>query len=295
MWSVAAPRNAQTPQKKDPAPTRWSYRYQRLMLTPLFRKAVTRWLPICAVVAGLGLWAVNQSEQISEAMTGLRDTIATRPEFMISAMAVQGADQDLQRDIRAVLPLHFPVSQFDLDLTEMRNTVVALDGVKTASLMVGAEGILEMQVVPRVPVAVWRDIDGLKLVDETGTFVGTVPFRTARADLPLVAGQGADVEIAEAMHLIAALGPMETRLRGLERLGERRWDIVLDRDQRIMLPADNPVPTLERIVALAQASDLLERDVVAVDMRVPRRPTLRMTEGAAETLRETRFALTEAE
>ncbi|MEQ8256181.1 MAG: cell division protein FtsQ, partial [Roseovarius confluentis] len=31
--------------KADPAPSRWSYRYQRLMLTPLFRKLLRVGVP----------------------------------------------------------------------------------------------------------------------------------------------------------------------------------------------------------------------------------------------------------
>ena len=39
---------------------------------------------------------------------------------------------------------------------------------------------------------------------------------------------------------------------------DRRWDIVLDRDQRIMLPENGAVGALERVVAMAQVQDLLE-------------------------------------
>ncbi|MDZ7909564.1 MAG: cell division protein FtsQ/DivIB [Gemmobacter sp.] len=44
-------------------------------------------------------------------------------------------------------------------------------------------------------------------------------------------------------------------------MGERRWDIVLDRNQRILLPAKEPVRALERLLALDKAEDLLKRDI----------------------------------
>jgi cell division protein FtsQ len=102
-----------------------------------------------------------------------------------------------------------------------------------------------------------------------------------------VAGDGADVAAAEALALVAAAGPLTPRLRGLVRMGERRWDMVLDRDQRILLPADNPVRALERLIALDQAEDLLDRDIVAIDLRHQSRPTLRL---APYALREMRRA-----
>ena len=44
-------------------------------------------------------------------------------------------------------------------------------------------------------------------------------------------------------------------------MGERRWDVVLDRDQRILLPETGPVPALERVIALDKAEHLLDRDI----------------------------------
>ena len=65
-------------------------------------------------------------------------------------------------------------------------------------------------------------------------------------------------------------------------MGERRWDVVLDRDQRILLPTEQPMRALERVIALEGAQDILTRDVARVDMRLARRPTVQMTNEAAE-------------
>jgi cell division protein FtsQ len=82
------------------------------------------------------------------------------------------------------------------------------------------------------------------------------------------------------MRLFRAAQPLAGRLRGLVRVGERRWDVVLDRDQRILLPENAPVQALERVIALSEAQDILERDLAAVDMRISARPTLRMNKAA---------------
>ena len=88
--------------------------------------------------------------------------------------------------------------------------------------------------------------------------------------------------MGEALALMVAARPLGARVRGLVRMGERRWDVVLDRDQRILLPSANPVRALERVIVLNQGSELLERDVVAVDMRLAERPTLRMSSNAVK-------------
>jgi cell division protein FtsQ len=110
--------------------------------------------------------------------------------------------------------------------------------------------------------------------------------RADRPDLPIIAGEGADEAVPEALELIAAAGPLAARLRGLVRMGERRWDVVLDRDQRILLPEGDAVRALERVIALDKAEQLLNRDVLAVDLRNAARPVLRLAPPALVKLRE---------
>ncbi|MDB4092115.1 cell division protein FtsQ, partial [bacterium] len=88
----------------------------------------------------------------------------------------------------------------------------------------------------------------------------------------------------EARNLMKVAAPLGTRLKGLVRMGERRWDVVLDRGQRIMLPEQEPARALERVIALNQVQDVLERDLARVDMRLAHRPTIRMNENALKEL-----------
>ena len=213
---------------------------------------------------------------------------------MVNAMAVDGVDDALADTIRTVLPVSFPVSSFELDLDLMRETVAAVHGVQDATLRIKQGGILEVAVVPRVPVAIWRRDEGLALIDAEGAFVGPLAARSDRIDLPLIAGDGAEEAILEALTLHRAAGPIADRIRGLVRMGERRWDVVLDRQQRILLPTQDPVTALERVVVMAQTQDLLERDVAVVDMRDETRPTLRLGEQAAAEMRRINAAVSGA-
>ena len=73
------------------------------------------------------------------------------------------------------------------------------------------------------------------------------------------------------LRLLATAKPLIKRVRGLVRVGERRWDLVLDRGQRILLPPEGAAQALERVLAVNEVQDLLERDVVTVDMRLTAR------------------------
>ncbi|MDQ2091570.1 cell division protein FtsQ/DivIB [Marimonas arenosa] len=268
--------------KHDPAPSRWAYRWHRLWLTPLFRTFVRVGVPFTAALIGGTVYFSDETRRdaVLLAIADLRADIHTRPEFMVQLMAVDGASEGVNEDIRDIVPVDFPISSFDLDLEMIRQDIVGLNAVKEASVRIRNGGVLQIDVVERRPVVLWRHRDGLELVDAEGVSLG-LP-EESRPDLPLIAGDGADQAVDEALRIVAAARPLASRLRGLVRMGERRWDVVLDRGQRIMLPEQEPVQALERVIVLSAAQDMLARDLVAVDMRLKQRPTIRMNQGALE-------------
>ena len=282
------PEQAQQVHRPDPAPSRLKYRLERLMLTPLFRFALRVGLPL-AVVAGAagGYFSYEQHRTaVTDTIAEIRNQIETRPEFMVNLMAIDGASPDVAEDIREIIPLDFPISSFDLDLDQMRETINGLDAVRQARLMIRQGGVLQIEVTERVPVVLWRMGGQLELLDRKGVRVRPAQARSDRPDLPVIAGRGADQAVPEAVALVQAAAPLKDRLRGLERIGERRWDVVLDRGQRIMLPETGAVRALERAIAMDQAVDMLARDIAAVDLRLSQRPSLRLNGEAIEDYRQ---------
>ena len=282
------------PPRRDPAPSRWAYRWHRLWLTPLFRFSVRVVLPVALMAGGVALWLADpgRRDALHATYAELRAEFQNRPEFMVNLIEIDGASPVLAEAIRVGLALNLPRSSFDIDLAAARARVETFDAVERAELRIQPGGVLQVSVTERVPALVWRAPDGVWLVDAGGHRTGQISARSLRGDLPLIAGKGAERAAPEALALVAAAGPLLPRLRGLVRMGERRWDMVLDREQRILLPEENPVRALERLLALDQAESILARDITAVDLRLDHRPTLRLSAEAAETLRQIRLAQT---
>jgi cell division protein FtsQ len=269
----------------DPAPSRLSYRLMRFMLTPLLRRLVFYGIPGFVLALAVGLYFADEEhrENLRVVADDVHRSIIERPEFKVSAAQISGAGPTLEEDIREVLPVDFPISSFSLDVQEMRKILVELDPVADASLQV-RDGILFIDVSERKPAFVWRKRDGLELLDETGHYVRSITARMDYPSLPLVAGEGADKNIAEARALLASAMPLADRLRGLIYVGERRWDLALDRNQRIMLPAEGALQALEKVLILNDTQELLDRAISVVDMRLSERPTLRLNDGTSSVL-----------
>ena len=240
------------------------------------RRAVIRGLPVLAAAGALAAW-LGDGREVAAAREGwaeLRREIEARPEFAVSEARIEGAGPALLPAIRERLPA-LPTSSLRLDLEAVRAEVVALAPVAGAELRVVPGGVLSVRVEERQAAAIWRGPEGLVSIDAQGLPIRPLASRTARADLPLVAGEGAGAAIAEALALHEAAGPLAPRLRGLVRIGERRWDAVLAGGARLMLPERGAVAAMERAAAL----DLGDRDVTHIDLRDPARPVARI--GAA--------------
>ncbi len=285
-------RRARDPQttRRDPAPSRVSYRLHRLWLTPFFRVALRVGLPAFALAFGGGLYlsSPDRRADIGSIYVDLREHVKNRPEFLVTLLSVDGASPELAQVVRETLSLPLPQSSLDIDLEAARASLAALDPISDVQMRVQPGGILQVLVTEREPAIVWRMPQGVFLLDEEGTRVAQIESRLLREDLPLIAGEGAEKAVPEALAILASAGPILPRVRGLVRMGARRWDIVLDRDQRILLPVDQPIRALERLLALDQAAELLERDVLAVDLRLQDRPTLRLAPFALAELRRMR-------
>jgi cell division protein FtsQ len=285
-----APQPAPRRTRRDPSPSRLRYRLSRLWLTPAIRRLIKLGFPaalLAATVAAV-LSGADRRAAIVGAYQDLRTAIETRPEFMVHSMSVHTDSPELARALVDRLALSFPVSSFRLDLEDLRLRAEGLDAVESAAVRIRPGGVLELTATERDPVAIWRHPAGLELLDAEGRRLAVVSDRNVRPDLPLVAGEGAPQALAEARSLLVAAQPVAERTIGLVRVGERRWDLILTGGQRILLPPTGALPALERVLALHAAQDLLSRDVTAVDMRNPARPTIRVSRGAIEALTQVR-------
>jgi cell division protein FtsQ len=167
----------------------------------------------------------------------------------------------------------------------MRAALLALDPVEDAEVRVRS-GVLELRVTERVPAIVWLDGGTVAVLDARGHRVGTLDGLDDAGALPIVSGDGAGAAVPEALRLFDAAGPLTEDLVGFTRVGMRRWDVVLTEGRRIALPEAGPVAALDRMLALDAAQEVLGRDVRLVDLRLPGRPTLRLSEPARAELRE---------
>ena len=271
----------------DPAPSRVAYRIMRLLLIPRLRLIFTLGFPSLLIFcATLGLFInINVWENISAIKKDLKLAFVERPEFMIKVASIDGSSDELANEIREILPLDFPVSYFDLDIKYLHKVVNEIPAVASAAIKISAGGVLEINVAEKSPSFIWRKDNIMSVIDETGSFIRIANSRVDYPKLPLVVGEAADLAVSEISSLMQANEYFKDHVRAFIRVGERRWDLILENNVRIMLPQREFLAAFDRLMLMNEAGSLLSGRLSNIDMRLVVRPTVRVDTVSVDPLK----------
>ena len=271
----------------DPAPSRIAYRIMRLMLIPRLRLIFTLGFPSLLIFcATLGLFInINVWENISAIKKDLKLAFVERPEFMIKVASIDGSSDELANEIREILPLDFPVSYFDLDIKYLHKVVNEIPAVASAAIKISAGGVLQINVAEKSPAFIWRKDNVMSVIDETGSFIRIANSRVDYPKLPLVVGEAADLAVSEISSLMQANEYFKDHVRAFIRVGERRWDLILENNVRIMLPQREFLAAFDRLMLMNEAGSLLSGRLSNIDMRLVVRPTVRVDTVSVDPLK----------
>ena len=271
----------------DPAPSRVAYRIMRLLLIPRLRLIFTLGFPSLLIFcATLGLFInVNVWESISAIKKDLKLAFVERPEFMIKVASIDGSSDELANEIREILPLDFPVSYFDLDIKYLHKIVNEIPAVASAAIKISAGGVLQINVAEKSPSFIWRKDNIMSVIDETGSFIRIANSRVDYPKLPLVVGEAADLAVSEISSLMQANEYFKDHVRAFIRVGERRWDLILENNVRIMLPQREFLAAFDRLMLMNEAGQLLSGRLSNIDMRLVVRPTVRVDTVSVDPLK----------
>ena len=262
----------------DPAPSIISYRLMRLMLIPRLRLILTLGIPSLIIFCGtlILFLNINVHENIEALKKDLKRALVERPEFMIKVASVDGASDELAHEIREIMPLNFPVSYFDLDIKYLHKVLNDIPAVASAAIKVTVSGVLQINISERIPAFIWRKDDVISVIDEKGEFIRLATSRLDYPELPLVIGEAANLSIADISSLMEDNQYFLDQVRAFVRVGERRWDLVLDNNLRIMLPQTEFLAAFDRLMLMNHTGSLFSNQLSTIDMRLVERPTVRV-------------------
>ena len=261
------------------------YKLRRLLLRPSLRLAARLAILPAAMAVALAVLAVQgHLAKMVESARMATNWLRMQEDMAIVGLHIESNLPELAPTVAEAVGLHFPISPLDVDPVAIRQRIETLPAVTAARLHVRRDAVLQIDVDARPPALLWRNAEGLFLIDAGGRRIGRAGHRSDRPELRLIAGDGADAATAEALLILGAIEPLAAHVRGLVRIGRRRWTIVLDGGRRILLPSANAVAAARRASDMCVSESLLARSIKVLDMRNPDRPTIRMQSAALARL-----------
>jgi cell division protein FtsQ len=105
-------------------------------------------------------------------------------------------------------------------------------------------------------------------------------------DLPLVVGAGAASKAKEFLALFDRYPALREQFHAAVLIAERRWNVVLNNGVEVRLPEADAAQALDTLVQLDRDDKILSRDITAVDLRLPDRVTVQLSNEAAAARQE---------
>ena len=146
-------------------------------------------------------------------------------------------------------------------------------------------GELRIDIVERSAFALWQRDGRLSVIADDGAVLES--YVSGRfLSLPLVVGKGAETRAKDFLALLARYPRVNSVTKAAVFVGERRWNLRLKDGLDIRLPENEVGNALATLSTLDKEDRLFSRDIVAVDMRLPDRLTVQLSEDAAKAREE---------
>ena len=233
----------------------------------------------------LGVVKGGHVDELVAALSDTRNALANSAGFRITTVAINGRKQLSQDEVLAVGGVNGRSSLLFLDAATVRDKLKANPWIADATILKLYPGRLQIDIVERTAFALWQQDGRLSVIADDGAVLE--PYMSRRfISLPLVVGKGAADKARDFFALLDRYPQVRSATRAVIFVGERRWNLRLKDGLDIRLPENDIGNALALLSKLDKDDRLFSRDIVAVDMRLPDRLTVQLSEDAAKAREE---------
>lgn len=251
---------------------------------PRFAGLAATALVLSGAVA-LGVSKGNHTDDVLGALSDMRNAAANSIGFRITSVAISGRKQLTQDEVLAVGGVNGRSSLLFLDAASARDRLKADPWISDATVQKFYPGRLQIDITERSPFALWQENGRVSVIASDGTVLE--PYVARRfVSLPLVVGKGAETRARDFLSLLAQYPQVRTQVKAIVFVGERRWNLRLADGIDVRLPEFEVEKALAMLSKMDKDTGLFSRDITAIDMRLPDRLTVRLSEDAAKARNE---------
>jgi len=223
-----------------------------------------------SLIEKAGLWA-----------QGTRLAMLESAGLIVQEVSVVGRDRVSAKALMSALAVTRGDSILDFDPDAARIRLENLGWIEEASVMRRYPDEIFVRIQERRPFARWQENKKTVVIDRKGIVVSQtddVEFRY----LPKVVGRGANEKAAELFDLLAKSPTLFTRLQNAVRIRDRRWNLEFGNGMKVMLPEEGSALAWAKLGKMQRDDAVLNKGVLAIDLRNPDRVYVKLKPGDAE-------------
>jgi cell division protein FtsQ len=233
------------------------------------------------VLASIAYAMLVHEQLIAALFTDTREWAARASGLRVGTIALTGNHHVSREEVLAGAGITGATSLVFLAVEEARERLKRNPWIADATLLKLYPRELQITIKEREPFALWQKQGHVTVIADDGTVLEPyVPPQLLR--LPLVVGDGAGSKAKELLGLLDRYPSLRDFVYASILVGERRWNLRLKNGIEVLLPEIAAGAALDKLVALDAEKNLITRDLVLIDLRLPDRVTVRLSDAAAQ-------------
>ena len=249
------------------------------------RAGVTMTVLLLLGSAGFGIVKGGHIDELTGALGDTRNALANSAGFRITSVGINGSKQLSRDEVLAIGGVNGRSSLLFLDAATVRDKLKANPWIADATILKLYPGQLQIDIVERTAFALWQQDGRLSVISEDGAVLE--PFVARRfVALPLVVGKGADSKARDFLALLDRYPQVRAVTKAAIFVGERRWNLRLKDGLDVRLPENDVGNALATLSKLDKDDKLFSRDITVIDMRLPDRLSVQLSDDAAKAREE---------
>ncbi|MDI4666396.1 cell division protein FtsQ/DivIB [Xanthobacter autotrophicus] len=238
-----------------------------------------------AVVGGFSAYGVMLGGHVETAkgiVLDVADAAGNVAGFKVKEVNISGHNHVTPAEILDVAGVKSSTSILFLNADEMRARLEALPWIQSASVRKFYPDRIDIAVAERQAFALWQINGELKVIARDGIPIAPYSDDPRYVQLPIVVGEGAQKKVGEVVDALARLPSLRDQVRAAIRVAERRWTLKMRNGIDVRLPEEGLEEALVALMDLDREKKLLSRDISIVDLRLPDRVVVRLSDAAAD-------------
>lgn len=269
--------------KKHPAKREQASRkVSRQRATRRWMRHATRVAIVAAVlgVGGYGAW-ITQTDRITalqDASWQAASDFAADAGLVVRHVYLEGREHAALGEVMEAIHIKEgdPLLLYSVD--EIKENLEVLGWVNRVEVSREFPDTLHIRIIEREPAALWQHEKKISLIDVDGEVISQSDVADW-AQLPVVVGDDAAGHTRDLLAFLIQTPELFAQVASAIRVSERRWNIRFRDGLEVKLPEKDPQAAWRVLADMDKDKKLLERNIRAVDLRVPDRVFIQVAPG----------------